>query len=614
MQQNQQTSIYDPLPEGAYIRLLILEPGRRRQPLRCQLKIVNLEQDPDFEAISYVWGRGIKRKKVTCNGACVKITANLLQALVAVRYPSRPRAVWADSISINQDDNEEKGRQVALMGPIYNRARRVLIHLAGDDGGHAHRAATFVSEKVAVIRQMPGDGLATAPYPSAEEIQLVMEDPRLQSVKCLLDHQWFERGWVIQEAVLARDAVVIWGSRMTARFDSLMICHSWLFRSFRGVYAKYNVNPLSVLSNLYRYRFREIARCLGYSLETQPTLLRILDLARPAKFKNSKDRVYAFLYLDGLKDRLDVAVDAASRLSIHPDYSKSVAEVYADFARHCVKSGDIKWLHYVQQTQQSLTQRGFASWVPRWDLREHCSLATKPSTHPSMHPSRHTSNNSSQETARFDGDCLVVQGVVFDRVRACHCSSSPGSHLITLDDVASFWSTVRTSGLGSAYPPEHLGLALLYTLTQGYFQGSWSEWLQEREVFWQFLRAVEEGPDTAVDFKPRIPRVEQCISVASTGRKLVSTDKGYFALAPRITEQNDICCIIFGCCFPFILRQVECRSASKEQSYRVVGDAWVAGKHAVPHPKGDLFMSRFGGQHSMEWETWGLKAGDIKLV
>jgi hypothetical protein len=68
------------------------------------------------------------------------------------------------------------------MGPIYNRARRVLIHLAGDDGGHAHRAATFVSEKLAVIRQMPGDGVATAPYPSAEEIQLVMEDPKLQSV------------------------------------------------------------------------------------------------------------------------------------------------------------------------------------------------------------------------------------------------------------------------------------------------------------------------------------------------------------------------------------------------------------------------------------------------
>ncbi|KAK7704583.1 hypothetical protein SLS64_008347 [Diaporthe eres] len=409
---------------------------------------------------------------------------------------------------------------------------------------------------------MPGDNLATAPYPSAEEIQLVMEDPRLQSVKYLLDHQWFERGWVIQEAVLARDAVVIWGSRMTARFDSLMICHSWLFRSFRGVYAKFNVNPLSVLSHLYRYRFREVARYLGYSLETQPSLLRILDQARQAKFKNARDRVYAFLYLDGLEDRLDVAVDAASRLGIQPDYSKSVAEVYADFARHCFKSDDIKWLHYVQQTQQSLVQGGFASWVPRWDLREHCSLATRPSTHPSMHPSHDTSDGS-QEMARFDGNCLIVQGVVFDRA---------------------------------------------------YFQGSWSEWLQERDMFWQFLRAVEEDPDKAEGFKPHISRVEQCISVASTGRKLVSTDKGYFALAPRITEESDMCCIIFGCCFPFILREVKCPSASKEKSYRVVGDAWVAGKNAVPHPKGGLFMSRFGGQHSMEWETWGLKEGDIKLV
>lgn len=86
---SQQANIYDPLPDGAYIRVLILEPGTLRQPLRCRLKVVNLEDRPDFEAISYVWGRGIKRKKLICNGIRVNITANLLQALLAVRYPSR---------------------------------------------------------------------------------------------------------------------------------------------------------------------------------------------------------------------------------------------------------------------------------------------------------------------------------------------------------------------------------------------------------------------------------------------------------------------------------------------------------------------------------------------
>lgn len=617
VQQSQQSNIYEPLPDGSYTRVLILEPGRRRQPLRCQLKIVNLEEDPDFEAISYVWGRGTKRKKVICNGVRLKITANLLQALVAVRYPSRPRNVWADSVSINQNDQEEKGRQVALMGPIFNRARRVLIHLAGDDGGHAHGVSTFVSEKLAIIRrQMPVDELATFPYPSAEETQLVLEDPRLQSIDRMLKHPWFERGWVIQEAVLARDSVIIWGARMTVGFDSFMICHSWLIRRFLSALVKYKMKSLNVLKHLYQYRFPDIARRLGLALTTQPSLLTIMNLARGAKFKDPRDRIYAFLYLGRLEDRLDVAVDATSRLTIQPDYSKSVAEVYADFARHCVKSGNIIWLHYIQHTQESLMDVRFASWVPRWDKNEHSSPPNAPSGHPISHPSHSTSGNRSEEIARFDGDCLIVQGFVFDRVRVFHCYPLFGSRSITLDDVASLWRTVRNSSmLGSAYSQEHLGLALFSTLTNNLVMPSMTqtEWHQEEEIFWHFLRAIEEDLYTPQSFAARMPHVELIISTISRGRKLVFTERGYFALAPRITEENDMCAVVFGCYHSFILREVECPSGSEQQKYRVVGDAWVAGKHAISDVKDGLYMSVFG-QDSTEWETWGLKQGDIRLV
>lgn len=608
-------NIYDPLPDGAYIRVLILEPGRPRQTLRCCLQIVNLEREPDFEAISYVWGRRVKRKKVLCNGTRVKITANLLQALVTVRHPTRRRTVWADSISINQSDNEEKSRQVALMGLIYNRATRVLIHLAGDDSGHAHGVATFVSEKLAVIRQSYSKDPGAVPLLSAEELQLLTEDPRFQSAKHLLDHSWFERGWVIQEAVLAKDAVIIWDSRRVSRLKSLMICHSWLFRGVRGVqaYLKYNVNPLLVLSNLYRYRFREVAQALGYTLGTHPNFLQILHLARSSELENPRDRVYAFLYLDRLEDQFDTAIDVKARLPIQPDYSKSVAEVYADFVRHISKSGDIKWLHYVQHTQATLVEREFSSWVPRWDVQEHVSIANRPSC-PVINPSQYTRDNRQQEGARFDGNCLIVPGVVFDRVRACQYYSSSGPRSVTLDDVASFWHMVKSFDLGSAYPSEHIDLALLDTLTQGHFLKPWSEWLQDREMFCQFLRETEQDLEAARSFVASNPRVEQGLVAPTAGRKLISTDRGYFGLAPRITKEDDVCCIIFGCCFPFILREVDRPSISAPRQYRVVGDAWVAGKQTVMDSEGTLFMSEFGWKYNTEWETWGLNEGDINLV
>lgn len=508
---HQQLNIYEPLPNGPHIRVLILEPGRRRQPIRCRLKIVNLEEKPDFEAISYVWGHGIKRKKVFCNGTRVKITANLLQALIAVRHPSRQRTVWTDSISVNQSDNEEKSLQVALMGPIYNRARRVLIHLAGDDKGHAYGAATFISEKVALIRQGCREDPEAVSYQSAEEIQLLTEDPRFQSVNYLTNHPWFLRGWVIQEAVLAQDTVVVWGSRRISRLESLMIYQDWLFRGVWGLQAarKHNINPVTLLSDLYRYRYRDVAQTLGYGLDTRPNFLEVLHLARSSQLEDPRDRVYAFLYLDRLENPLEIAIDVKATLAIQPDYSKPVAEVYADFVRGITKTGDIEWLHYVQHTPASLVERGFASWIPRWDVHEHITLRTGLDLpiFQSCHPTR---DNRRHESARFDGNCLIVQGVLFDRVRTCQRYAPARRCNITLNDVVSFWRMARTFDLGSAYPSQHLGLALLYTITMGFFGfqippfSDWPEKMEQCDPMDPiFLRHRNTGEEITYD-----PRLE----------------------------------------------------------------------------------------------------------
>lgn len=53
-QRTKHINIYNPLPEGAFIRILVLKPGRHGQPLRCQVKMVNLKENPDFKAISYI--------------------------------------------------------------------------------------------------------------------------------------------------------------------------------------------------------------------------------------------------------------------------------------------------------------------------------------------------------------------------------------------------------------------------------------------------------------------------------------------------------------------------------------------------------------------------------
>lgn len=54
---------------------------------------------------------------------------NLTDALRYFRAKSETRTLWADSVCINQQDNDEKWNQVGMMAEIYKIACNLLIWL-----------------------------------------------------------------------------------------------------------------------------------------------------------------------------------------------------------------------------------------------------------------------------------------------------------------------------------------------------------------------------------------------------------------------------------------------------------------------------------------------------
>jgi hypothetical protein len=49
--------VYVPLPtEKKQIRTLMLYSGKIHDPIRCALRIVSLDEQPAYEALSYTWG------------------------------------------------------------------------------------------------------------------------------------------------------------------------------------------------------------------------------------------------------------------------------------------------------------------------------------------------------------------------------------------------------------------------------------------------------------------------------------------------------------------------------------------------------------------------------
>ncbi|KAF2822592.1 HET-domain-containing protein, partial [Ophiobolus disseminans] len=124
--------MYHPLQTATTIRLLDIDPGDSTDVVTCRLRHCDLATNPDFEALSYVWGKPVFAARILCNSQVVHITPSLYQALKRVRLATTLRTVWADALCINQQDAAERSRQVQLMQHIYRDARRVLVWLGPD--------------------------------------------------------------------------------------------------------------------------------------------------------------------------------------------------------------------------------------------------------------------------------------------------------------------------------------------------------------------------------------------------------------------------------------------------------------------------------------------------
>ncbi|MCJ1478165.1 hypothetical protein MMC13_006841 [Lambiella insularis] len=109
------------------IRLLKLEAGSGDNPLVCKLQIVSLDDDPYYEALSYVWGDPGKTRRIFVGGENFDVTQNLSDFLHCLRSPRASRLLWADAICIDQTTIVEKNHQLRLMGRIYRQAKEVVV-------------------------------------------------------------------------------------------------------------------------------------------------------------------------------------------------------------------------------------------------------------------------------------------------------------------------------------------------------------------------------------------------------------------------------------------------------------------------------------------------------
>lgn len=91
------------------IRLLHLLPGDVDDEICCTLEVVSLDDVPDYEALSYVWGSPNQLTHIKFDGHTFQVRKNLRRALTGIRRVYSERVVWVDALCINQDDMAERG-------------------------------------------------------------------------------------------------------------------------------------------------------------------------------------------------------------------------------------------------------------------------------------------------------------------------------------------------------------------------------------------------------------------------------------------------------------------------------------------------------------------------
>lgn len=127
---NAQRFQYQPLHGPRNMRLMWLEPAQSvGTPLHSRLVEVCLDENPQYECLSYSCKKHNSFGSILIFNIPSRITRNCEAALHRLRYDTQPRALWVDSVCINQDQNAilERHRQILLMREICQRAVEVQV-------------------------------------------------------------------------------------------------------------------------------------------------------------------------------------------------------------------------------------------------------------------------------------------------------------------------------------------------------------------------------------------------------------------------------------------------------------------------------------------------------
>jgi hypothetical protein len=370
--------IYAPIQSRrGEIRLVKILPSVEEDSIiECHMSKYYLTEQPDYIALSYMWGNPSITDAIIVNGKPLQVTTNLGSALRQLRTLKMRRhgilrrkkslRFWIDSICINQNDDHERNDQVQLMRYIYTTAMMVISWTGADEPVVSTAMKWLTTIAQASLSLTENEDKTTWMQNHSElfqqDINNDLNNKAWNSIKRFFDLPVWSRVWILQEMVLARSLWMMSEDGTKLELDDVFVAMDWIRQIQDGSLSKPEFFP-SMLWDLIaigqQISFSNLAIVRGFRQEFEsPGELRFITTINAVRLSafyhatDPRDQIYGFIGI--------------IRTGIVADYTSSVARVYVEVAKKLYsESSTLEFLDFSGVTDPE-NQFGLPSWVPNW--------------------------------------------------------------------------------------------------------------------------------------------------------------------------------------------------------------------------------------------------------
>lgn len=540
-----------------------IERGSGEDGIKCILRKAQFtDKSLSYEAVSYVWGSFEEEIYISVDGERFRITPNLAEVMKMLRRRDEEVIMWIDALCINQTDPLEKNKQIPRMGEIYSKAAKVIA---------------FVPDKK--ISPEISESLMQWQYFESRNYHHI---PILYDIlNSLLESKYWERAWIVQEILLARDKYIQCGPYQIPFSKVQLLYETLSIDGFDRILPA--TNDSSKISEVLYNRDWHPRFDRFCSISSELSIIEFLDGFLESKCSDQRNHVYAFCNLLPEKFRKNIPIQ----------YNEPKESVLRWAFQEIIKNMQSLYIITLRSRQISPSEPDtLPSWCP--------ALGVPYMNHPNKEKSTYFCATE-DSCAQFSqgGEILYVKGLVVGKVRhrlpRLFLADCPFKDM-------KFWDTrVRN---------EHRYMFNCIRFLVCYERVAFSESVLgeifTRDELIKILTHCERRNRKSFNAK-KISDINhfaklfngmqictyKCQNIIACGRHNTESPchkkKFHSAIIPQKSRQGDLLCAIHGCEQLVVLRH------QQNESYTVVGEARIYGE------TGNSILCRIKGSELMSF-------------